>query len=81
VACVDGWVAALGAKSGGAHSDPRTSSWYLTTAGQLQEVTAPFGLLGGPQAVNVARLDAGPDSFLISGLGRVGTRPYSDVGG
>jgi len=67
VACEDGRPAALGAKSGGAHGNPRTSSWHQTADGVLHEVTAPFELYGGPQAVNVARMDAGPRGFLISG--------------
>lgn len=67
VACHSGRVAALGAKTGGAHANPRTSSWHQDAAGVLQEVTAPFELFGGPQAVNVVRMDAGPRGFLISG--------------
>ena len=67
VACRDGRLAAVGAKSGGAHGYPRTSSWHQTADGVLHEVTAPFELFGGPRAVNVARMDGGPAGFLISG--------------
>jgi hypothetical protein len=67
VACKDGRPAAIGAKTGGAHAYPRTSSWHQAADGVLREVTAPFELFGGPQAVNVARLDAGPSGFLIAG--------------
>jgi hypothetical protein len=67
VACRDDRMAALGAKVGGAHGNPRTSSWRETSDGVLHEVSAPFELFGGPQAVNVARLDAGPAGWLISG--------------
>ena len=67
VACRQGRMAALGAKVGGAHGNPRTSSWRETPDGVLHEVSAPFELFGGPQAVNVARLDAGPPGWLISG--------------
>lgn len=67
VACTNGRLAALGAKTGGAHANPRTSSWQQTASGALAEVSAPFELFGGPQAVNVARLDAGPPGFLIAG--------------
>lgn len=67
VACRDGRMAALGAKSGGAHGNPRTSSWVQGADGVLREVRAPFELFGGPYAVNVARMDAGPRGFLISG--------------
>ncbi|MFI5933477.1 hypothetical protein [Actinoplanes sp. NPDC051494] len=67
VACRDGRMAAVGAKVGGAHGNPRTSSWYQTPAGALREVTAPFELYGGPQAINVTRLHAGPAGWLITG--------------
>ncbi|GLY93543.1 hypothetical protein [Actinoplanes sp. NBRC 103695] len=67
VACANGRLAALGAKIGGAHSNPRTSSWQQSPDGVLREVTAPFELFGGPQALNVSRLTAGPSGFLISG--------------
>lgn len=67
VACRQGRMAALGAKSGGAHGNPRTSSWREMPNGVLGEVTAPFELFGGPQAVNVARMDAGDLGWLISG--------------
>lgn len=67
VACRDGRVAAVGAKSGGAHAYPRTFSWHQTADGVLHEVAAPFDLFGGQNAVNVGRLDAGPGGFLISG--------------
>lgn len=67
VACRNDRMAALGAKVGGAHGNPRTSSWRETPDGVLHEVRAPFELFGGPQAVNVARLDAGPPGWLISG--------------
>ena len=67
VGCANGRLAALGAKIGGAHSNPRTSSWQQSPDGVLREVTAPFELFGGPQALNVSRLTAGPSGFLISG--------------
>jgi hypothetical protein len=67
VACREGRMAALGAKAGGAHGYPRTFSWHETPDGVLHEVSAPFELFGGPQAVNVARLDAGRPGWLISG--------------
>ena len=67
VACKDGRLAALGAKAGGAHAYPRTSSWYQDAAGVVREAKAPFILFGGSTALNVARMDAGPAGFLISG--------------
>ncbi|WP_141725110.1 hypothetical protein [Micromonospora pallida] len=67
VACRNGQVALLGAKRGGAHANPRTSSWRQLPDGSLTEVTAPFELFGGPRAVNVARLVAGTPGWLITG--------------
>jgi hypothetical protein len=67
VACRDGLMAAVGAKTGGVHGNPRTSSWRWSPGGPLREVTGSFELFGGPDAVNVGRLAAGPNGFLISG--------------
>lgn len=66
-ACRDGRVAVLGAKRGGAHANPRTSSWRQLPDGTLSEVTAPFELYGGPRAVNVARVVSGGRGWLITG--------------
>ncbi|MDG4788615.1 hypothetical protein O7626_22270 [Micromonospora sp. WMMD1102] len=66
-ACRDGRVALLGDKPGGAHGNPRASSWRQRTDGSLVEVEARFELYGGPTAVNVARLVSGPRGFLIIG--------------
>ncbi|NLU77567.1 hypothetical protein HCA58_03985 [Micromonospora sp. HNM0581] len=66
-ACRDGRFAALGAKSGGAHANPRVSSWVRRADGALVEVLAGFELYGGPQAVNVARMVAGGTGFMIVG--------------
>ncbi|MBQ0895884.1 hypothetical protein KBX37_22770 [Micromonospora sp. U56] len=67
VACRAGRVALLGAKRGGAHANPRTSSWRHLTDGSLDEVTAPFELYGGPRAVDVARVVSGGRGWLIAG--------------
>jgi hypothetical protein len=67
VACRDGRVAAVGGKVGGAHGNPRVSSWHQRDDGSLDEVLAGFELYGGPYAVNVARLTAGPPGWLIVG--------------
>ncbi|MGC4895981.1 hypothetical protein [Micromonospora sp. DT31] len=66
-ACRDGRVALLGAKRGGAHANPRTSSWRQLPDGSLDEVIAPFDLFGGPYAVDVARMAAGGRGWLITG--------------
>jgi hypothetical protein len=67
LACRDGRVAILGAKVGGAHGNPRTSSWYQRDDGSFTEVLAEFELFGGPTAINVGRLAAGPGGWLIAG--------------
>ncbi|MFJ6196443.1 hypothetical protein [Micromonospora sp. NPDC092111] len=66
-ACADGRVAALGAKNGGVHGNPRTGTWVRDGDGPLREVPAAFELFGGPRAVNAARLAAGPGGWLIAG--------------
>lgn len=67
VACRDGGIAAIGARSGGAHGNPRTATWRMRDDGVLQDVTAPFVLFGGEHAVSVNRIAAGPDGWLIAG--------------
>lgn len=57
----------VGAKSGGAHGNPRTSTWYERPAGVMTEVVASFELYGGPRAVNVGRLASGDTGWLIVG--------------
>ncbi|MBM0236864.1 hypothetical protein JNW88_06365, partial [Micromonospora sp. ATA32] len=59
-ACRDGQLAAIGAKSGGAHGNPRTGTWRQLADGTVAEVDAPFERYAGPRAVNVSRLAAGP---------------------
>lgn len=67
VACRQGEVAMLGAKEGGAHGNPRVSTWRALPDDSFESVTAPFELYGGPHAVNVGRLAAGPPGWLIVG--------------
>ncbi|MFI9640020.1 hypothetical protein ACIG87_08120 [Micromonospora sp. NPDC051925] len=66
----EGRVAALGAKNGGVHGNPRTGTWVRDDAGALREVPAAFELFGGPRAVSASRLAAGAGGWLIAG-GRV----------
>jgi hypothetical protein len=66
-ACRDGRLAAIGGKVGGAHGNPRVSSWHHLPDGSMDEVLAGFELYGGPYAVNVARMTAGPAGWLIVG--------------
>jgi hypothetical protein len=67
IACRDGRAAAVGGKVGGAHGNPRVSTWWQRGDGTLVEVAASFELYGGPKAVNVSRLAAGPAGWLIVG--------------
>jgi hypothetical protein len=67
VACAGGRVAMIGARPGGAHGNPRVSTWRLRPDDSMAEVSAPFETYGGDSAVNVAHIAAGPDGFLITG--------------
>ncbi|MBE1492215.1 hypothetical protein [Plantactinospora soyae] len=67
VACRDGRLAALGARAGGVHGNPRVTGWRQTDDGFLAEVPAPFELFGGPTAASVARMAGGPSGWLIVG--------------
>jgi hypothetical protein len=67
VACRAGKVAIIGSKAGGAHGNPRVSTWYQQDDGSLIEVVAHFELYNGPNYLNVARMVAGPDGWLIVG--------------
>jgi hypothetical protein len=70
-ACRDGRLVTLGGKPGGAHGNPRISSYHVVTAADgteiLTEVGASFELYGGPRANNVGRMTAGPLGYLIVG--------------
>lgn len=70
-ACREGRLAAIGGKPGGAHGNPRMSSYHLVPAADgtevLTEVAARFELFGGPTATNVGRLSAGPAGWIITG--------------
>lgn len=65
--CRDGELAAVGAKTGGAHGNPRVSTWRQRPDGGLVEVSASFEAYGGPKAVNVSRLAGGPAGWLVVG--------------
>ncbi|MGH3716236.1 MAG: hypothetical protein ACRDT4_22660, partial [Micromonosporaceae bacterium] len=79
VACRDGQLAMVGAKSGGAHGNPRVSTWYQRADGVLTEVVASFELYGGPYAVNVGRLAAGRNGWLIVGNRTGGAAVWSSA--
>lgn len=67
VACRDGQVSMVGGKSGGAHGNPRVSTWYPRDDGVFTDVIAAFELYGGPRAVNVGRIAAGDPGWMIVG--------------
>jgi hypothetical protein len=67
VGCSNGRIAMVGAKPGGAHGNPRVSTWRQRADGVLAEVAAPFETYGGDRAVNVAHIVGGPRGFLITG--------------
>ncbi|BCJ77724.1 hypothetical protein CS0771_72680 [Catellatospora sp. IY07-71] len=75
--CADGRLAAIGAKSGGAHGNPRVSSWYTAPNGALTEMTAAYVLYGGNDAVNVARIAGGPRGWGIAGNRKAGAAFWS----
>ena len=67
VGCRDGRIAMVGSKEGGAHGNPRVSTWYQRADGVFVDVDAAFELYGGPHAVSVGRMAGGPDGWLIAG--------------
>jgi len=72
VACRTGHMAAVGSRSGGAHGNPRTTSWYQRPDGTLVDMRADWTLYGGADAVSVNRIAAGPEGWLIDGNRRSG---------
>jgi hypothetical protein len=66
LACGGGQVAMIGAVPGGAHGNPRVSTWRLAN-GTMVENSAPFETYGGERAVDVGRIAAGPHGFAIAG--------------
>ncbi|WP_213011744.1 hypothetical protein [Paractinoplanes toevensis] len=66
VACADGRVAMVGAVPGGAHGNPRVSTWRLD-GDRMVENAAPFETYGGDTAVDVGPIAAGPAGFAIAG--------------
>jgi hypothetical protein len=81
VGCADGRLAVLGAKSGGAHGNPRTATWRQLPDGSLAAVPAPFELYGGVNAVAVNRLVGGPGGYLIAGTRLRGAAVWSSPDG
>ncbi|WP_127499932.1 hypothetical protein [Actinoplanes solisilvae] len=67
VACFSGRVAMVGAVPGGAHGNPRVSTWRRLPDGRMTENAAPFETYGGDEAVDVGPIAAGPRGFAIAG--------------
>jgi hypothetical protein len=67
-ACRDGRLAALGARSGGAHGNPRVSAWTQAGGAAALVEAGPAGeLSGGVPDGDVARVAGGPGGWLVVG--------------
>ncbi|MCW2737982.1 hypothetical protein [Nocardioides sp.] len=66
IACSRGRIAAVGARSGGAHGNPRVTSFRLDGE-TLADVPATFIQYGGVTATNVGPIAGGPTGWLITG--------------
>lgn len=67
VACRGDEAVAVGAKPGGAHGNPRVMTFRPLESGAWAEVEAGAEQYGGPRAVNVGPIAAGPAGWLITG--------------
>ncbi|MFF3854842.1 hypothetical protein [Micromonospora sp. NPDC002575] len=79
VGCRGGRLAAVGAKSGGVHGNPRISTWRQLADGSVVEVPAEFEVFGGPDAVNVGRIAGGPAGWVIAGNRGTGAAAWSSA--
>lgn len=66
VACAHGQVVAVGARSGGAHGNPRVTTFFESDGG-LNDQRAPFNLYGGATATNVGPITGADPGWLITG--------------
>lgn len=67
LACSEGRIAAVGARSGGAHGNPRVATFHLDADGTLVDVRTLFVQFGGVSATNVGPISGGPEGWLIAG--------------
>lgn len=84
VGCRDGKIATVGAKSGGAHGNPRVATWYQRPDGSLTEVEAYFELYGGGDHVGVSHIagrSAGAGDSAGAGNSAGGTAGAGDSAG
>jgi hypothetical protein len=79
VGCRAGRLAAVGAKSGGVHGNPRVSTWRQVADGSVVEVPAEFEVFGGPDAVNVGRIAGGPAGWVVAGNRVTGAAAWSSA--
>jgi hypothetical protein len=66
IACSGEEVVAIGARSGGAHGNPRVTTFFEHDGG-LDDRRAPFNLYGGATATNVGPLTGAAPGWLITG--------------
>lgn len=66
IACANDEVVAVGARSGGAHGNPRVTTFFEEDGG-LRDQEAAFNLFGGAAATNVGPLTAADPGWLITG--------------
>lgn len=66
VACSRDRIATVGARSGGAHGNPRVTTFWLDDD-VLVDVRAVFTQYGGVSATNVGPIAGGPTGWLIAG--------------
>lgn len=67
VACSRDRIAVVGARSGGAHGNPRVTTFHLDDIGTLVDVRTVFTQYGGVSATNVGPISGGPEGWLIAG--------------
>lgn len=73
LACRGADVVAVGAQVGGAHGNPRTSTWLRSGGGPLREIPAPFEQYGGESQIFVGPVAGGAAGYVIVGA-RVNVR-------
>lgn len=66
IACAHDEVVAVGARSGGAHGNPRVTT-FVEQDGGLHDQEAAFNLYGGATATNVGPITAAEPGWLITG--------------
>jgi hypothetical protein len=66
VACANDQVVAVGARSGGAHGNPRVTTFFEKSGG-LDDQRAPVNLYGGATATNVGPITGAAPGWLITG--------------